>query len=149
MSNEIKAETLPLFLTTAKSLGIDFPYYAYQCGCSNFVKQHHDYDTTAMRSVTSYSFKDTFVDPSRWGDYPYYVAYIPSKSYIMYETYEKGSEIMLWVCYTEEKYRKQGYMKQLLSFLKYQNEDKPIVIDTYDEHLKSTCIDLGIKLFPR
>ena len=60
--------------------------------------------------------------------------------------YELNSEIMIWVCYTEEDHRGRGCMTDLLKFLKNKYPAKQITVDTSNENLQKLCRNIGINI---
>jgi len=128
LDNRITKETLYEFL-----LKNDNSYYAQimrECGCISFVDKYPNEDYTGH----NYIFKRGFVDSY---SKEFNILFIENKSYLIYKTEE--NQILVWVCYTEEKYRRRKYMLKLLEKLSDINPDYNILVDTFNEGLMKLC----------
>ncbi|BCE00955.1 hypothetical protein [Marinicellulosiphila megalodicopiae] len=142
MNVDIKFDNLNDFLLDNKC--VDFACYTYESGYRQCVSKENFFDEKLLESKVKYTFKSDFMNPIL---FPYYVLYIPSKAYLMFE--RNSETIMVWVCYTEEGSRKNGYMTTLLKKLKLLNPIKVIKIETNSKFLREFCPSIGIKLIKK
>jgi hypothetical protein len=144
MNTEISQNTLIDFIEIAKKYNFDFARCTYDCHAEMFIEQPtRDFDRAARKYIKTYKFKEHFLKQENFASYPYYVLSISEKSYLMFELHK---EIMIWVCYTEENHRRNGYMFNLLKEVKVRYTTKKITIDTADKSLRRSCLNIGINL---
>lgn len=134
------------FLESGEISENDFALNCYISGASNLVHHVSEFDLKEMKSVHSYQFKDFYVREAFSKRLPYFVLFIPGKSYLLYWVEEK---IEIWVCFTNEPDRGQGLIYTLLKGLRSKYPDKEIEIDTFSNTLKRYCSELSINIFER
>lgn len=146
MNENITHIKLDDFIKFSQENRIDFAKYTYNCGAHKFVDQTCETDWKTDRFISTYNFKEIYLNKNNYGPYLYYVLSIIGKTYLMYEARD---EITIWVCYTEKKYRNNGHMGKLLKYLIELYPEKRMTIDTFSESLRNICTNLGINLFKR
>ena len=128
----------------------DFAEYTYDCDATGFIDNETDIDWKTDKATRTYKFKSFYLNYNNFSyypSYPYQVLSISDKSYLMYEV-EEEEGIFIWVCYTEPKYRNNGYMSKLLKHLTDIYPDIKITIHTFNQSLRNSSSKVGIELFP-
>lgn len=142
MNDEISNSSLNDFIHYAMKSNIDFAKITYACCAYDFVDKRR-YRNNG-EEIEIYKFKEICYDTAYLKVFPRYVLSIGDRSYLMYELQE---EITVWVCYTDEKHRRRGYMTRLLKSLIQMYPNTKITVDTFNESLRKICKSLGIALF--
>ncbi|WP_335903961.1 hypothetical protein [Shewanella algae] len=122
-----------------------FAEIADECGADIFVDCEADLTCLSDAFNNNYKIKALYLDEAQYSSYPYWVLSIDNKACLMYEINE--GDIFIWVCYTEEEYRKSGQMTKLFEYLKGIHSDKYITIDTDKEYLKNLALRFEIAVF--
>jgi len=143
MKEMVTTNNLTDFISICEKSDIDFARITYECGAMEFVNERARFENDGM--VKTYMFKELYLDQAFKKFTKYEVIAILNKAYLMYEV--TGKEITIWVCYTEGKIRKSGYMTRLLNLLIKKYKNKKITVDTHNQSLRHICNDLGINLF--
>lgn len=146
MDVEVKTKQLCDFLAAKDAQGVDFALYVYLCGGTKFVKHETSYSVELDKIFHTYRFSEFYAAKEFSNRLPYFVSYIPGRSYLLYEA---GDEVLIWACYTEERFRNNGYIKHLLNDLKERGANKRVVIDTFSETLLRYSRELGFGVFNR
>ncbi len=139
MSKRIFKKRLPQFLEIHTKN--NFAEITFNCGVIDLLK------LVPLNNQNNfpYEFSEVFTEDdsdSLWKS-PYVVLYIPNHSYLMYEI--KDKKILLWVCYTEEESRNNGYITLLLQKLISMYPKKMISVNTNSNELLHICTKLGIR----
>ncbi|MBA1420949.1 MAG: hypothetical protein FAF03_08885 [Epsilonproteobacteria bacterium] len=132
MDSNIVTETLYDFLLNKNKL-----YYAKimrTCGCVRFVDKEPNEDYTGYDYIFKSGFVENYSEELN-------ILYIENRSYLIYEIEE--SKILTWVCYTEDSYRRKGYMLKLLKKLSDKYPKYHISVDTFDKGLIQLCNDIN------
>ena len=144
MSHSIEQFKLEDFIPIATSRDINFAEITYECGAGHkFIDTKLKISNDQIKNI--HAFKPFCLEKQDYLFSSYFVLAVMGKSYVMYEVLD--DKISIWVSYTHESARKQGYITRILKHLTELYPDRPIIGDTFDESLIKIQKSLGIKIF--
>ena len=142
MSYSIEKFKLEDFIPFATARGVDFAKITSECGAEHkFIDTKINFYDDRIEKI--YTFKQFYLEKQEYFMSSYFVLAVMGKSYVMYEEYD--DKILLWVSYTHESARKQGFITRILKQIKDLYPNKSIIGHTYDESLIRIQKSLGIK----
>ena len=103
----------------------NFAEITFKCGATKFINTDLGFNDDTGEMYHTYKFNDIIFSNEKYykeAQDSYYVLYIPSKAYLMYQI--DWDEIKVWVAFTEELKRKKGYMTMLLKELVFLCQTK-------------------------
>ena len=140
MSEPVKRFRLKKFLSIAEKRGINFAEITYQCGAHKFIDTNHNYTNNGIKIVRR--FKREYLEEQEYSESRYFVLAIVGKSYVMYEVLE--SKILIWVSYTHDSFRRNGYITRILRHLTELYQSRSVIGHTHNKSLLEILKSLGI-----